>query len=325
MFKKEVIPHCEGLTPVQIRMVKRLNKSEYEYKFSSLCIDAIAEGWYEVLAAALKRNVFSLSGAREQIFSRVIGKGDVDGILLIAPTLANFKAERQATILANTIVAGSEAAINILWSVVKEPDTRAAAIITALKNASDASRFSPFVVHLIAQPLDLHYDSGALVKKALRANCTDIVDALVAQGFDIKLYGSEIEESTRGQLPHDALVHLQGLLRAHGGAAGALAAVAAAQDTPLGFQAPAAESITRIDALPTGGRLSTLFNFALRQQVVVAETPGPAVSVAVMEFAQMTDRHALHTAIDAFIAGGGSPAVVEGIRPRKAEAVTKLS
>ncbi len=327
MFKTKRPPHCENLTDAQVKLVRRICKAEYYHDFLPRVEKALNSGWYDVLVAVL-RQVYLSRGTdcgRAEVFEAVITERNTAALQVIAPffnALGN-KVEPLSRVLAQS---DWQEGRDILLTQAESPLLRAQAMAEVLKSHTIDDKRAQILLALVQEPLDLHYDSGALMKKALRQGRTDIADALLAKGFDIKVYGAEIEESTRGQLPYAALVYLQETLRRHG-VFTAAAAVVADIPPPVvenGFAAPTPDSITRIEALPNGGSLSIVFNFALRQQIVVAATPGPSTGVTVIPFAALVDDHAVKLAAAAFVAGGGDAQWVEGlVAPRTGLTIAK--
>lgn len=145
-----------------------------------------------------------------------------------------------------------------------------------------------------------NHENGELLALALTAGDLKNAALILDCGFNLEVLGRRVLQDlySRGA-PPIAIDYLEQKL--DGGSAAPKAAAAADE-----WQLCADDTLARVMPLPQGGHLTMLFNFALRQQILLHQPAvGAAAPPAVVPFAEVENRRALDDAWQRFRAMGG--------------------
>jgi len=140
---------------------------------------------------------------------------------------------------------------------------------------------------LVKSGANIHFREGAVLATALVEGHTDIAQLLVDQGFRLDLYGRTVlQEMVAKNARVEAISFLEGVLE------GSPFRTAPVLPMPRGRAAAepegkyvlaAADTLAETQQMPTGGTLTILFNFATRQQMIIA----PSAPATVIPFADI--------------------------------------
>lgn len=161
---------------------------------------------------------------------------------------------------------------------------------------------------MIALGMNVNHDRGALLIAALRTNRLAEAQKLIDASFNLDLLGHSVLEavySQSGQPEAIAFIEARVSKRA--------APAVIAQDNG-GFVLTAPDTVARSLPLPDGGSLTIMFNFTLRQQIVVAQQVGintPASAPTVIPFDMLGVSDALSAAAHALETLGGNAALAD--------------
>ncbi len=163
-------------------------------------------------------------------------------------------------------------------------------------NAGDADVTKAFDL-LLSRGMNVNYDNGAVMAAALAKGRIDLAQQLVEAGFEAALCSATVYErlcaSGAPRAGIDFIKQFTGT------------APADAPATQDGFTRSDDYSVSCVQALPGGGQLTMMFNFATAQQIVIAQMGEQMAAPAVVPFSHIENRHLLEKAATAFVAGGG--------------------
>ena len=165
---------------------------------------------------------------------------------------------------------------------------------------------------MIEMGMNVNHDRGALLIAALRTNRLHDAQKLIDANFNLDLLGHGVLEAIYSQSGQPEAI---AFIEAHVGKRTATvpAVMNAAQDG-CGFVLLAPDTVARSLPLPHGGSLSIVFNFTLRQQIVVAQQTGvntPASAPTVIPFDMLGAPDALSAAAEALQKLGGNAALAD--------------
>ncbi len=185
------------------------------------------------------------------------------------------------------------------------------ALNAALRHVAEEGAVDKAVL-LLDKGADPNDEGGLAVYNALAFGHRAVFDLLVARGAQLDVYGPDIITRLRQQNPNATLTDY---------AAAQVDAVMAANknaeaQSRMGqrYHLIAPDSFSETLYLPEGRRLTTVFNFATRQQTVIAEKPeaeGTPASMAIQvrDFDAITDPSVIeHAAVQLMNLGGEVPA-----------------
>lgn len=307
-------PHCEELSREQIRLVRKILDCEYYYKARDYADKALARGWTAVFVAVAKNARYPYSDYKQTFFDKMLQSGDPALSLAVLPHLNGMKESDHAALIATAMRKDGIAVRQGILSMKLSPNLRAAAALRLI--GDEAGGEAKWLFNLLAAPTNLHYEGGALMKRALHAERFDVADALVGRGFDLAVYSDDIKAYlVENKSPHAARLWLD----RHGVAApAALPAVASPTQAEVLVQdgqgyLRSGDCVSRNDQLPDGGVLTTVFNFATRQQIVIAHVAGQTAAPAITPFSQIESDAALLQAAAAFVKQGGAATLIHSL------------
>ncbi len=182
--------------------------------------------------------------------------------------------------------------------------TYVARVGKAYLNSKDALPFTLFE-KLIARGMYVSLEEGLLLKMALKRGRLDCAQALLDAGYDLRTLGQRVLDAVKGDAVRpDAVTFLEEKM----GVALPKAAKNAVVD---GFRLLATDTVGRTLPMPDGGHLSIVFNFTLRQQIVVshpADENGAPSAPSVVPFDTLGAGDGVQAAAQALIALGGDAA-----------------
>lgn len=207
-----------------------------------------------------------------------------------------------------------DAALDVLPQDSETPSVLAQAGVVLLEGKK--IRHEHALERMIAMGMNVNHDRGALLIAALRTNRLAEAQKLVDANFNLALLGHGVLEaiySQSGQPEAIAFIEARVDKRA------ALSAVVPHGND--GFALMAHDTVARTIAMPEGGSLTIMFNFTLRQQIVVAQQAGantPASAPTVIPFDMLGAPDALQAAAQALETLGGNAALADvSARPQR--------
>ncbi len=308
---KQLPPHCEDLQPAQVRLVRKIINCEYNYKARAYAQTALDKNWGGVFVAIAKNPRYPYSEYKQTFFERMLQSGDPALALAVLPHLNGLKESHHASLIAMAMRADGLVVRQGILSMPIAPNLRAAAALCLIwGEESEQKGVTPWLFKLLEAPTNLHYDGGLLLKRALHAERFDVADALVRLGFDLAVYADDIKAYLVEQKsPHAARLWLD--KHAQAPAAAVPAPQVLVQDGQGYLRS--GDCASRVDQLPDGGSLTTVFNFATCQQILIAHVAGQTAAPAVTPFSQIEGSVALSDAAAAFVRQGGAPERVYGV------------
>ncbi len=153
------------------------------------------------------------------------------------------------------------------------------------------------IENLLDAKMNVNYESGAVMTAVLAAGYVDLARRMIDQHqFETDFFQSNVYPSLlKHAAPAEALAFAKEYaLRPK---------LAVAEE---GFQMLDDVSISRTQALPNNGILTTIFNFGTAQQILIAQMGEQVAPPAIVNFAQIQTNHLLKAAASAFVARGGS-------------------
>lgn len=303
-------PHCEGLSSEQVRLVRKILDCEYNYKARDYAEKALERDWQTVFVAVAKNARYPYSEYKHTFFDRMLQSGDPALILSVLPYLNGMREGDHAALIATAMRKDGLAVRQGILSLNLLPNLRAAAALRLIHD--EAGGEAEWLFKLLAAPTNLHYEGGVLMKRALHAERFDVADTLVAQGFDLAVYADDIKAYlVENKSPHGARLWLD----RHAAAPAALPAVIAPTQAEALVQGGqgylrSGDCVSRNDQLADGGLLTTVFNFATRQQIVIAHVAGQTAAPAITPFSHIESDAALQQAAAAFVKQGGAATLV---------------
>ena len=163
---------------------------------------------------------------------------------------------------------------------------------------------------MIALGMNVNHDRGALLIAALRTNRLTEAQKLIDANFNIDLLGHGVLEAVYSQSGQPEAI---AFIEARVGKRAPAVPAAIAQDNN-GFVLTAPDTVARSLPMPDGGSLTVMFNFTLRQQIVVAQQGGvntPASAPTVIPFDMLGAPDALAAAALALENLGGNAALAD--------------
>lgn len=310
--KKPLPPHCENLTDEQVKLVHKILKCSSHSKMDTLADTVISRGWTDVFIAVAKNPVHPYSYYKETFFERMIDAARAGVIESVVPVLAGLNPEHHANILDRALRRSDFVTARHILVSVTLPDIRARAAARMMRS-SDAAHEERLIA-LLAPPTNIHYDGGALMKYALDNQRFAVAEALKDMGFDLALYGSDV----KAYLVEEKSSHAARQWMEKNSATPAPAApvqITPAQALVQDGQGylRSGDCVSRIDHLPDGGSLTTVFNFATSQQIVIAHVAGQTATPVITAFSRIDNDQALQDAATAFVRQGGQPSRVYNV------------
>ena len=316
--RKPPLPHCDHLTNGQLAKVHKLLKESTHIFVWSAVEKLLKKGEHDtVLAFARQEN------ARKKSIDMVMlallhtsewSPKNAHLALDILPALSRHGADFQGSYLAayfRNIVFDRDGCQHAI-EAINDPRAFGYAAVNIIDDHMTDKRVQIFEL-LLDSGADLYVDKCALIKKLLHGQHYKMVDSVISRGFDLPLYADElVKYVTEEDVPHAARVYLDGVLRDKAG----WTAKTMALPAPIaadGEYLRSGDIISRIDHIAGGGTLTTVFNFALAQQIVVQHTPHATQPTAptVVDFNVIAGSEALRTAAAVFERLGGDKALID--------------
>lgn len=317
--KKPIPPHCESLTPAQIKFVHKVMNCSSHTKMYKLAAFAFEQNWPEVFVALAQIKIKQHSIYKETFFEGLIKYDDGRIMRQAMPLMAELNDSHHGNLIAKALRKCDGAAAQAILAAPVSANIRARAAAHLIYEGEGVAKKN--LLQLLAAPTNLHYEGGMLMKYALHHERFDVAQALVDHGFDVALYVTDIQANlVESKSPHSARVWLD---KHSAPVAAAPVATAAPVQDRQGYLR-SGDCVSCIDQLPDGGSLTTVFNFATRQQIVIAHVAGQTASPVITPFSQIEGGLALQEAAAAFIDQGGKAARVAGITAALVQSPTLL-
>ncbi len=303
------LPACDGMPSNKRRLVYDITACMTYSSVEDYVRKAVKKGWHDVLVAMLYQGMDT--GRVERALMHVV---DYDtppyraAQAAVIPHLDQVSTQLCGKIAGKLLVRPDETVKNM---VLHHAGANGLAECARLQIREGQMWKMWGVIDLcLRHGGDIHYNNGILMKWAASNNDLPLMDHLVEQGFDLRLYQTDLERHLQETtVPHTARVHMTALLSA--------VTAAPALPAPAMPVAPAVivdggylrsgDCVSRVDALPGGGSLTTVFNFATCQQIVIAHVAGQTGQPAVVPFDAIPHDAALQDAARAFVQQGGAP------------------
>lgn len=171
---------------------------------------------------------------------------------------------------------------------------------------------------MIGLGMNVNHDRGSLLIAALKTNRLVEAQKLIDAGFNLDLLGHGVLEAVYSQSGQPEAI---AFIEARVGKPASAQAVVVATSDDSGFVLTAPDTVARRLPMPDGGHLTVMFNFTLRQQIVVAQQTGSNVAASaptVIPFDMLGAPDALNAASDALRALGGNGVLLDAAqRPQR--------
>lgn len=323
MFKrKPPLPHCEHLTTGQQKAVRKMLAQREPIFVWAQADKLLRKNEHDTLLAFARQpdaRKASIDNMMTAVFHTTEWSAQHAELAIgILPELERYGADYLGGQLASFLFITKHNLTMRTRAIeaVSMPRARGyAAKALISKDMSDTCKQA--VGELLASGADLHIEKAALMKALLRHEQYQLADKVMALGFDLSLYAGDLTKYViEEDVPHQARIYLDGILREKGcrpiTADTPVALAQASSETPYLLSG---DSVSRIDRLPDGGSLTTVFNFATRQQIVIAHVAGQTAAPVVTPFAHIEGGTGLSDAAAAFVALGGDAARIENLMP----------
>lgn len=308
--KKPTPPHCESLSPVQIKFVHKVMNCSSHTKMYKLAAFAVEQSWPEVFVALAQIKIKHHSTYKETFFEGLIEYDDGRIMRLAMPLMAQISDSYHGNLIAKALRKCEGEAAQAILAAPVSANIRARAAANLIYEGEGVAKKN--LLQLLAAPTNLHYEGGMLMKYALHYERFDVAQALVEHGFDVALYATDIRDNlVESKSPHSARVWFDKHTQAPAPAAAMPAPQVLIQDGQGYLRS--GDCASRVDTLPDGGSLTTVFNFATRQQIMIVHVAGQTAAPAIIPFSQIEGDVALHEAAAAYVAQGGTPEHVESL------------
>lgn len=318
--KKPVPPHCENLTDAQIKLVHKVLGCSSHAKMLKLATYAYEQNWPEVFVALAQSKPKQHSTYKETFFEGLIDLDDGRMISRALPLMAHLNESYHANLIARALRKCDGLAAQVILAAPVSANIRARAAANLIYEG-EGGIAQKNLLELLSLPTNLHYEGGMLMKYALHYERFDVAQALVDHGFDVALYAKDIHANlVESKSPHSARVWLD----KHSAPAVAVPAATVASVPDRQGYLRSGDCVSCIAQLPDGGSLTTVFNFATRQQIVIARVAGQTASPVITPFSQIEGGLALQEAAAAFVDQGGKAARIAGITSGLVQSPTLL-
>lgn len=308
MFRKQPRPpHCENLTDAQVKILRKMIKSDWDYTLWKRTEKLVAQGWGDVLVAfAQQRN--TRQAQVDWVFLALYNEPspEKDAVhLQLLPAIKAFNPDFRGQVLAALLTRFKDNPALMRQAIECMPDARAKGeALRSLADTGDLASVMAPIDLLMDENIDLHFEKAALIKLCLQREHYTLADRILIKGFDLPLYSQDLVKfALESDLPHGARQYLDYILRNAG--LDEKPAPRVIEAAPDNTYHRSGDCVSRVDVLPDGSFLTTVFNFASGQQLIALRV-GDAISApAVVNFSSIDERHALDAAAKAFIEQGG--------------------
>ena len=311
MFKKQPRPpHSENLTDAQVKMLRKMIKTEWDFTLWRLTDKILEKGAPEVLVA-YARQPKTRQSEIEWVFVALYQQPTAEKhavhlqlLSAIEKMDAKFRGVRLGIFL--SLIKNDVEMIKQALAAMPNSRVHGEALLCLIKERDIADEAKAIDL-LLAGDIDLHFEKAALIKECLLREHYAIADRLLDKGFDLSLYSQDlIKFSIENDMPHAARVYLDDILRKAGLDAKPAPVTAVIEVTSDDTYIRTGDSVSRVDALPDGSVLSTVFNFASGQQLIIARMGDNISTPAVVNFSAIEERHQLENAAKAYMEQGGN-------------------
>lgn len=309
MFKKQPRPpHCDNLTDAQVKILRKMIKTEWDYTLWKRTEKLVAQGWGDVLVAFAQQSK-TRQAQLDWVFIALYNdpSPEKDSVhLQLLPAIKAFDAAFRGQMLAAFLTRVKDQPALMRQAIDCMPDARAKGeALRSLADTADLASVMAPIDLLMDENLDLHFEKAALIKLCLMREHYSLADRILIKGFDLPLYSQDLVKfALESDLPHGAHQYLDYILRNAG-----LDEKPAPRQIELAAESDyvrTGDSVSRIDALPDGSTISTVFNFASGQQLIIARAGAQISTPAVINFSTIEERQQLEAAAKAYIAQGGN-------------------
>lgn len=199
----------------------------------------------------------------------------------------------------------AEAAAQAVPPATMTPNTLAEAAACLLGH-KDHAKYLPLVRRFMAAGMNVNHEGGMALTAALRAGEIELAQEMMAQGFEANVCAETVYQALVAEgAPRASVELIKASLPKTGGRR-----VEAGED---GFALVDAQSVAMVQDLPAGGRLTMIFNFALAQQILIAQSGEQIAAPAAVPFSQIESGHLLKKAQAAFVRLGGDESLLQDI------------
>lgn len=198
----------------------------------------------------------------------------------------------------------AQAAAEAAPPATQTPNTLAEAAAALLGHKNQA-QYLPLVRSFMAAGMNINHEGGMALTAALRAGEIELAQEMMAQGFEAHICAEKVYQTLVAEgAPRAAVELIKACLPKTGGRR--------AETDEDGFSLVDAQSVALVQELPAGGRLTMIFNFALAQQILIAQSGEQIAAPAAVPFSQIESGQLLKKAQDAFIRLGGDENLLQG-------------
>lgn len=318
-------PFCAELSDAEVALLRKILHTESSDDMDRYVGKIVRKGMEAVCVAVVQQEPGSFQGGeftKYMFLASMIKHADpVSSAYALART-SSLRPEWHGDLLGRLLprLSTDDYRQKLVADLSSDPVILSAALSTVVCSDVVFSNFSPSTIRanadiLVKHGADVHYRDGVLMSVALRREMFDVVHLLENAGFDYAAYGEKVRQGLHAfkQMNVKALAYLDEKT-------GSGEAAAPVDDAPsladgqegIGYVL-SGDSVSLSGVLPDGGSLTTVFNFATRQQIIIAHVAGQTSAPAVTPFSKIEGEDGLRAAAAAFVALGGDAARVADI------------
>lgn len=318
--KKPRPPFCAELSDAEVALLRKILRTESPVTMAKYVEKIVRKGMEAVCVAVVQQEPGSFQGGeftKYMFLASMIKHADpVSSAYALART-SSLTPEWHGDLLGRLLLRFLTGAYRqkLVADLSSDPVILSAALSTVVCSDFSSSTIRANADVLVKHGADVHYRDGVLMSVALHREMFDVVHLLENAGFDYAAYGEKVRQGLQAfkQMNVEALAYLD--KKTGGGEAAAPgddAPPLAGGQEGIGYVL-SGDSVSLSGVLPDGGSLTTVFNFATRQQIIIAHVAGQTSAPAVTPFSKIEGEDGLRAAAAAFVALGGDAARVADI------------
>ena len=295
------------LTPREVALCRKAQKkSSSSYERYHLGCKAIAEGSFNALPIIL---LMTNDDWCAPLIKKVIGEENQQARDVVLPVLSKLSKMGQRIFLSYTTLADDADYLAKALAQITDENVLASAVCSYLGSKQGVGEKALKLCHAyIDAGANVHYESGNMLSLAVQKGQFDLAQKILARDFDMASFGQPVYQKLVGEGASVEAIHW---LKRHVGNGSAIACGDMTEMRADGkFHRFNNDAVVRVDVLPSGARLTTVFNFSSGQQLTYVSEGQSVSAPTVTSLSQMQSSRLLENAIAAFLAQAGDPAVV---------------
>lgn len=302
-FKSKPLPdEWMHLTPREVALCQKAAKKKDLFDRFYVCKKALSEGSYNALPIILPTVGSSWDN---HLFYEILQDKNPRAREVILPALAKLSLSSQQKFLGWTSLADDKDYLARVLENITDENVLAGAICGYLSNDHAVGEKTLMLCHAyIDAGANVHYAGGDMLRRAIQKGQFDLAQKIISKDFDMESFSQTVYQKLVGEGASVEAIHWFKRLAA----LTTDEVVTAEMDGA--FRRFGDDGVAKVDVLPSGARLTTIFNFAAGQQLSYISEGQQVSAPAVTSVSQLQNTQMLDAAIAAFLAQDGDPAVV---------------